>query len=220
MTAQTRHSPTLADVLNVLVSNAAAALYTSLPARVESYNASERSVDVKPMIPQAYLDEAGTRVLEELPVITQVPVCFPGAGDHETTFPIGKGDTLLVCFSHSAIEAWLTTGRIVDPGDDRHQDLSDAFAVLGLRPFKDVEAASEDATVVRGDEVRLGSKDASESAIKGDARDTAEQTFLTALDTFAAATLAPAPAKAAFSTAVTTFKAAVSAALSSKVKVE
>lgn len=73
-------------------------------------------------------------------------------------------------------------------------------------------------------EVRLGSGTASEGVIKGNARDTAEQAFLTALDTFVAAIIAPAavaaPAKVAMQAAIAAFKSAATAAISSKVKTE
>lgn len=73
-------------------------------------------------------------------------------------------------------------------------------------------------------QVRLGSASATDGAIKGTQRDTAEQVFLAALNTFVAAivpgTGAPAPAIAAFQAAITAFKSAITAAISSKVKLE
>lgn len=72
--------------------------------------------------------------------------------------------------------------------------------------------------------LKLGSSSAADGAIKGTTRNTGEQTFLTALDTFAAAivptTGAPAAAIAAFRAAVTVFKATAAAAVSTKVKLE
>lgn len=73
-------------------------------------------------------------------------------------------------------------------------------------------------------QVRLGSAAAAESAIKGNARDDAEQTFLTALSTWAAAVQPiadpPGIATTAFTTAITAFATAITAALSAKVKLE
>lgn len=70
-------------------------------------------------------------------------------------------------------------------------------------------------------EIRLGSPSASDGAIKGSQRNTAEQAFLTALDTFVAAIPAvPAPALAAIQAAIAAFKTAVGAAVSTKVKLE
>lgn len=72
--------------------------------------------------------------------------------------------------------------------------------------------------------VQLGSATASEGAIKGTSRNTAEQTFLTAMNTFVAAVVAgtgaPAPAIAAFQLAIAAFKSAAGGAVSTKVKLE
>jgi len=73
-------------------------------------------------------------------------------------------------------------------------------------------------------EVRLGSATASEGAIKGDQRNTAEQTFLTALNTYIVAIKPVADptnvGTSTLSTAIGVFKTAVAAAVSTKVKVE
>lgn len=79
-------------------------------------------------------------------------------------------------------------------------------------------------SLVTSGTIKLGSASASDGAIKGTTRNTAEQTFLTALATFVAAivpsTGAPAPAIATFGTAITTFASAASSAVSTKVKLE
>lgn len=75
-----------------------------------------------------------------------------------------------------------------------------------------------------GRAVKLGGAAAADAVIKGTTRDTAEQTFLTAMATFVTAivdvTGAPAAAKTTFNTAIGAFATAVGAALSAKVKTE
>ncbi len=70
----------------------------------------------------------------------------------------------------------------------------------------------------------LGGAAAVDAVIKGTARNTAEQTFLTAMDTFIAlmvdAAGPNAAARTTFRAAITAFKAAAAAALSAKVKTE
>lgn len=79
-------------------------------------------------------------------------------------------------------------------------------------------------TLATSGTIKLGGSSANEGAIKGNARDTAEQTFLTALDTFVGlivpTTGAPAAAITAFKLAITAFKSAVTSAISTKVKLE
>jgi len=76
---------------------------------------------------------------------------------------------------------------------------------------------------ITGLEVRLGGPLAADGAIKGTARNAAEQVFLTALSTFVGAMLdagVPSAARSTFATAIATFQAAAAAAISTKVKLE
>lgn len=72
--------------------------------------------------------------------------------------------------------------------------------------------------------IQLGSNSAADGAIKGNQRDSAEQTFLTALNAYVTAIKATADptnaATPAMTAAITAFKTAITAAISSKVKVE
>lgn len=151
----------LADVLDGFVERRLRNVNTAIPGRVESYDATTQKANVQPLIKQAYTDESGYRVAEDLPVIPGVPVVFPGSGAYTITFPVAKGDTVLLIFSQASLDKWRKSGGKVDPGDDSHHDLSDAIAIPGLRPFnaatKDVAPA---AMVLGASEIRLGSKDA------------------------------------------------------------
>jgi len=73
-------------------------------------------------------------------------------------------------------------------------------------------------------EVRLGSASAAQAAIKGTQRNTAEQTFLTALNAYVVAIQPPADpgniATPTLTAAINTFKTAIANALSAKVKLE
>lgn len=79
-------------------------------------------------------------------------------------------------------------------------------------------------SIVTSGEVKLGSASATDGAIKGTTRNTAEQTFLTAMSTFVTAivdvTGAPSAAKTTFVTAINAFKTAAGNAVSTKIKLE
>jgi hypothetical protein len=107
----------------------------SIPARVERYDAVKQLIDAQPLIKQARQDEEGTRVVESLPVISNVPLVFPGSGAYRITFPVSQGDTVLLVFSESALDTWLSQGGLVDPIDDNRFSLKDAIAIPGLRDF-------------------------------------------------------------------------------------
>jgi len=104
----------------------------SCPARVEKYDSAKQQVDVKPLLKESYTAEDGTDVVEGLPVITNVPVVFPGGGGYRITFPIQAGDTVLLVFSDRSIDAWLTNGGEAAPVDERRHVLTDAIAIPGL----------------------------------------------------------------------------------------
>lgn len=79
-------------------------------------------------------------------------------------------------------------------------------------------------SLVTSGQVRLGSASAADAAIKGTTRNTAEQTFLTALDVYVSAIQPIADplnvATPVIKAAIAAFKTAVGSALSSKVKLE
>ena len=110
-------------------------LHVAIPGRVESYDSTKQRATVQPAIKRAHIDEAGNRVVEALPPIPDVPVVFPGGGGYRLTFPIQRGDGVLLVFSEASMDKWLAKGGVVDPVDDRRHDLTDAIAVPGLRSF-------------------------------------------------------------------------------------
>lgn len=110
---------------------------------------------------------------------------------------------------------------VLFPNGDRGHPL---VVVVDDRRYRPTGLAPGTACVYSPVGVRLGSGDAAEGVIKGNARDTAEQAFLTALHAFVTAVIVPAavaqPAKDAMLTAIEAFKTAATAAISAKVKTE
>lgn len=135
-------SPELAEVLRAALDSRLGTLHVALPGRVESYDAAKRRADVQPLVRQGYVDEAGARVVERLPVIADVPVVFPGSGGVRVTWPVNRGDTVLLIFCSASIDKWLAVGGDVDPLDDRRHTLSDAVAIPGLMDFASVGDAT------------------------------------------------------------------------------
>ena len=158
-------TPTLAQAFDTFVQKRVRGVMTSCPGRIESYDVAKQKASVQPLIELEYTGPDGSRKTERLPVIQGVPVMFGGM-----TYPLSKGDTVLITFCQSSIDKWLVTGGIVDPLDDRHHDINDAVCFPGLRPFSSPwDQAAEGATVIPGDDIRLGSVDASELlALKSD----------------------------------------------------
>lgn len=126
-------TPTLPGVIDGAITARLKNLRVAMPARVETYDAATQSCSCQPLVYDGYFDETGRRQAEKLPVVTSVPVCFPGSGGFRVTFPLSTGDTVLLVFASSSIDRWLANGGEVDPIDDRRHHLTDAIAIPGLR---------------------------------------------------------------------------------------
>lgn len=112
-----------------MVENQVAEVNTTMPAVVESYDPATNRVVVRPTLPKRLANG------EELPppLIYNVPVQWTASqgGQAAFTFPLAKGDGVMLHFSQRSMEGWLS-GKIDAPDDPRMHDLSDAIAVPGL----------------------------------------------------------------------------------------
>lgn len=211
-------SPSLAEVLDTALSRRLGELHTCLPGRVESYDASKQTVDVQPLVQAFALQEDGTTTTESLPVLSSVPLIFPGGGGFRATYPVASGDTVLVVFAEASLDAWQPRGGVVAPPDTRRHHLADAVAIAGLHDnSKAWTGASTSAAtwgkdggpqvVARSNALELGGDDSNpptEALVLGTTYRSAEDTFLQSLSTACQSALAAVAAAAtALSTAAT-----------------
>ena len=113
-------------------------LWTSVPGTVRSYDPAKGTVSVTPALRLNRRLEDGSTKEEQLPLLVDVPVVFPGGGGFALTFPLVDGDPVLVVFASRCIDQWWDTGNASLPGDARMHDLSDGFAIPGPRPRPNV----------------------------------------------------------------------------------
>jgi hypothetical protein len=143
-TEASSRSPEPEEVLRQAFSYFLGDTHTALPARVEEYYPDEQKIDAKPLIKRRVVGGDGSELLEELPIIPDVPVAFPRNANFFLTFPLAAGDLVLLVFAERSLDKWLaSTGEDTDPDEFRMHDLSDAVALPGLYPFssaiKDVD---------------------------------------------------------------------------------
>lgn len=136
---------TLADILQQAMDSVLSTVHTCLPGRIEKYDYVTQKAEVKPLLKRKFDD--GDEI--ELPVLTDVPVIMPRSSIASITFPIKKGDLVLLLFSERAIGDWLINGGMVTPISERRFDLSDAIAIPGLYPF------NEDSPTVNADDLQI-----------------------------------------------------------------
>lgn len=143
-------TPTLTEVILAAIESRLVDVHTSIPGKVVRYDAAKQLVDVAPQIKTRHTDEDGAAVVEALPVVTNVPVVFPGSGGFSITFPVQVGDVVWLSISEASLDKWKSQGGEVDPLDPRRHHLSDAVALVGLRPFSDPLPSTETGVVTIG----------------------------------------------------------------------
>ena len=105
-------------------------LRVSLPGVVQAYDADQQTVTVQVAI-RELLNIDGTQQWTDIPLLLDVPICFPRAGGYVLTLPIAPGDEVLVVFGDCCFDAWWQSGGVQNQIDIRRHDLSDAFAIPG-----------------------------------------------------------------------------------------
>ena len=86
----------------------------------------EQRVDVKPIINKQYVDSD----YQECPVILSVPLVFPSSSTSAVTFPVNKGDIVLLVFNQNNIDVFKAGSHTThDPTDTRMFSRRDAIAI-------------------------------------------------------------------------------------------
>jgi hypothetical protein len=130
-------SPDNIEVLRRVLDVASSEMFVALPGKVEKYDPVLQKADVKPLIQKPFVFEDGDEDLDELPVLTDVPVMFPRGGGYFLSLPIEPGDNVLLVFCDMSIDSFMvsTGGVDTNPVDLRTHDISDAVAIPGFYPF-------------------------------------------------------------------------------------
>ena len=118
---------TLESRLNSFIDFKFSALNTCMLCTVENVrDLGEQRIDVKPLVNKQFVD---SDVLE-YPAILSVPLVFPSSSTSAITFPVNKGDVVVVIFSQSSIDVFKSGSHTAhDPVDTRRFDRRDAIAI-------------------------------------------------------------------------------------------
>lgn len=147
---------TLSDAVGSAIDYKLANVNTALPAQIVSYDYVKRMASVQPVLNKVYTD--GT--IQQMPIVSNVPVVFPGNNVFNFTFPVLVGDYCLLVCSQRSLDDWIYQGGIVSPTDPRKFSLSDAIAIPGLMPFSTSSAADNNTDFIlafKGTEIRINS---------------------------------------------------------------
>lgn len=113
--------------------SAAASLWVALPAIVESVNFTAMTITAQPALTGTQNAPDGSTSSVKMPLLVDVPIMFQGGGGYSITLPIAKGDECLIIFADRCIDAWWQSGGVQAPMESRMHDLSDGFALVGVR---------------------------------------------------------------------------------------
>jgi hypothetical protein len=187
---------TLAQVIRSYVAAGAAELRVCTVGRIERFDPVKQVADVKPLLKDSVEGEDGQEIVESLPVISNVPVHFPGGGGFAETWPVAVGDLCSLVFTDRSIDRWFSNGGEVDPVDLSRHLLSNATAHMGVRDSQSVLAEFDTARAVWGNKgprmaadgtsLHLGvahNESGTQDAVRGTAFLNALDQFLTMLDT-------------------------------------
>lgn len=125
--------PSMEEVVRAAVDAARSQTFTSLPAKVVSYDAGKQTIKAQITVKAYIQQEDGSTKAVDYPQLEDVPVQFPGGGDQVMTFPVKAGDEVLISFASRSVDSWQQSGGDQAPQDAGMNNLSAGFAQLGFR---------------------------------------------------------------------------------------
>ncbi len=162
-----------AQLLKQAIDNRLLDLHTALIGRIEKYDAKTQLADIQPVLKCAIKTSDGTINQEDLPLLVDVPILFPRAGEFFISLPIEVGDYVQVIFNETAIDDFLSESPSrIDSA--RRFTLQGAAAIPGIYPQAKALKSAHKANLVMGrdegiqlhidqEKIRLGSEKAEEA---------------------------------------------------------
>jgi hypothetical protein len=121
------------ETLRAALDAFASELFCGMPGIVQKVKDNGMTVDVQPARKARIRNWDGTYQWVKLPVCQDCPVVIVGGGGVSFTAPIQKGDECFLAIADACIDQWWQLGGVQVPLDIRAHDLSDGFAIVGLR---------------------------------------------------------------------------------------
>lgn len=102
---------------------------------IQSFYPSTQTADIEIAYKQVVSIENGVKVFQEYPLLMECPVIVLFGGVDFISLPVTAGDSCLVLFNDRDLDQWLNNGNGGHPTTSRLHDLSDAIAIVGIRPL-------------------------------------------------------------------------------------
>lgn len=125
-----------ADPVEAMLAVARSALahtWTAMPAVIEFVDLTKMTVKARPAIQSLVTKIDSSTEWLTMPLLHDCPIVFPGGGGFTLTFPVEVGDECLLVFASRCIDGWWSAGGVQPQTDLRMHDISDGFALVGVR---------------------------------------------------------------------------------------
>ncbi len=126
------------EAIRLAIEDVQSTMWMALPAYITEVNLEAQTISAQPTIRGEVTDVQGNISQVDLPLLVNVPICFPRGGGYAITFPLQVNDEVLIVFASRCIDGWWQSGGIQTAPEFRMHDLSDGFAVLAptSQPFR------------------------------------------------------------------------------------
>jgi len=156
----------LPDALTAAIKWFLTNLHTAMPAIITEFDKEKQIATVQPTIKRTLTDGK----VQILPLIYNVPVITLKTDHAGLHIPVKKGDGVLLIFCERALERWLSSdqGDIVEAGDTRQYNITDAIAILGLNPKTFDYPYKDDSVYLYNEKARIKITPENKIAIKNE----------------------------------------------------
>ena len=104
---------------------------------IEAFNSADQTATIRVAIKQIEkIEDDGTRILKEFPLLIKCPVFHLYGGAAYLTMPISTGDNCIILFNDREIDNWFLQGGVQAPFSLRVHDVSDGIALVGIRSLQ------------------------------------------------------------------------------------
>lgn len=145
---------------------------TAIPASIVSYDEDARTATVKVHYSDHYESEGTEPNREDWPPLPDCPVLWPRSGKFIFTWPLSKGDPVMLVFSQRSLQEWSASDGKTDIGSfllSTHNP-SDAVVMPGLSPSgnkigetTEIKITSSNEVQIKAEKFRFGSFDAAKA---------------------------------------------------------
>lgn len=128
-----------------------AEVHTVLPGRITKYDKATQLADVEVCVKMRTDTDDGETLVEDFPVIPNVPVEQLQTTGFFASFPIAANDFVWLHIVEQSTDKWMANGGVgVDDPLDRRFNLKDCYACLARDPKAPISETEDDAIVIGG----------------------------------------------------------------------